>query len=391
LELPDALLARAEFTGAFIIQRLQEMQADPRHDDLKAQFDSIAAKLRAPVIITDPTTAPAASQPAISSAGLTADQLKTKMAELSLRRWDPVARRTFRDLVRDRGGILLFNQLISAQEQYLNFEDDESAVDNELPLLWWGLYPRGRWLGNPLNYKYAAMRHKPVVMVMRLDAGIPEQVRKIIDTSIKVEQDGLKGRVVLDSRGIPAQGLDGKSNGYGAYDQTIRNLEVLVHSRTKLPMLVDDRPQLIPPNTVKDCAVYCGWYSPGKYVPSVSFVPGGVALHVASYEMTTLHNQTTEWCRNLIDAGAVATIGPVSEPYLHSFPPADEFFPLLLTGKFPLAEVYWMTTPLVSWRMAIVGDPLYTPFKTNPGLKPADLSVPMRSIFAVPATTETDK
>ncbi len=155
LEISDALLARAEFTGAFVLQHLQQMPAGQTRDDLKAQFDSIAGKLRAPVTIVDPTTSPATSEPTPSTAGLTPDQLKEKMAELSLRRWDSASRREFRELVRDRGGILLFSQLISAQEQYLNPEDDEAAVDNELPLLWWGLYPRGRWLGNPLNYKYA--------------------------------------------------------------------------------------------------------------------------------------------------------------------------------------------------------------------------------------------
>lgn len=32
-----------------------------------------------------------------------------------------------------------------------------------------------------------------------------------------------------------------------------------------------------------------------------------------------------------------------------------------MTGKLKLAEVYWLTNPLVSWMNALVGDPLYTP------------------------------
>jgi uncharacterized protein (TIGR03790 family) len=139
---------------------------------------------------------------------------------------------------------------------------------------------------------------------------------------------------------------------------------------------------LLPPGSAKDVAVYCGWYSPAKYVPSVSLAPGAVALHIASFEMRTLHNPTADWCRNLLDNGAVATLGPVNEPYLHSFPSADEFFGLLLTGKCTLAETYWLTNPLTSWKITLVGDPLYTPFKLNPVLSPEDLPASMQSIFA---------
>jgi hypothetical protein len=79
------------------------------------------------------------------------------------------------------------------------------------------------------------------------------------------------------------------------------------------------------------------------------------------------------WCHNLLKAGVVSTVGPVFEPYLQSFPPADEFFPLLMTGKLPLAEVYWKTTPWTSWMQCCIGDPLYRPYKMNPPLKISDL------------------
>jgi hypothetical protein len=81
--------------------------------------------------------------------------------------------------------------------------------------------------------------------------------------------------------------------------------------------------------------------------------------------------------------GVAATIGAVNEPFLHAFPPPDEFFPLLMTGKLTLAEVYWKTNPLVSWRMAAIGDPLYNPFEARPALAVEALPEGLRG--AVPA------
>jgi hypothetical protein len=71
-----------------------------------------------------------------------------------------------------------------------------------------------------------------------------------------------------------------------------------------------------------------------------------------------------------LNDGIASTLGAVAEPYLSSMPSPDEFFPLLLTGKLTLAEVYWKTTPMTSWMVSFIGDPLYVPFKVNPQLKP---------------------
>jgi hypothetical protein len=105
-----------------------------------------------------------------------------------------------------------------------------------------------------------------------------------------------------------------------------------------------------------------------------------VGYHVASFELAGLHSPLeTGWVHGLLTDGVVATVGPVAEPYLHSFPLPEEFFPLLMTGKLPLAEVYWTTTPLTSWMQTCIGDPLYTPFARNPALKVDDLPPLLRS------------
>ncbi|HRK31493.1 MAG TPA: hypothetical protein PLD59_10480, partial [Tepidisphaeraceae bacterium] len=64
-----------------------------------------------------------------------------------------------------------------------------------------------------------------------------------------------------------------------------------------------------------------------------------------------------------------STLGAVSEPYLSAFPLADEYVPLLLTGKLTMAEVYWRTAPMTSWKIVVLGDPLYNPFKNAPAVE----------------------
>jgi uncharacterized protein (TIGR03790 family) len=119
--------------------------------------------------------------------------------------------------------------------------------------------------------------------------------------------------------------------------------------------------------------LYVGWYSLKKYVPAFTWKQGAVGWHIASYEAMHLRDpKSDEWCGKMIQAGVAATIGAVNEPYLGAFPIPQEFFGLLMTGKFTLAECYWRTIPAASWRMTLIGDPLYNPFANDPLLS-ADL------------------
>jgi uncharacterized protein (TIGR03790 family) len=102
-------------------------------------------------------------------------------------------------------------------------------------------------------------------------------------------------------------------------------------------------------------------------VAAFTWVKGAVGYHVASAEATTLRRPLSQvWCKRMLEEGVAATLGPVSEPYLTAFPLPDEFFPLLMTGRLSLLEVYFRTLPHLSWQMLLIGDPLYTPFRKNP-------------------------
>jgi len=85
---------------------------------------------------------------------------------------------------------------------------------------------------------------------------------------------------------------------------------------------------------------------------------------MASAEAITVHDHRERgWCKNALERGIAATLGSIGEPYLDAFPEPARFTTLLLTGKYSLAEVYYLTSRYVSWRMVLFGDPLYNPMQ----------------------------
>lgn len=351
---------------------------------------------------TVPTTESADNQPNIPpdrramllEAQRRISKVANEMAELANRQDNPAAREQIRVLSRDELGLLAYGRVLSQQVDLLTSEETGAAVDSELSLVLWGDdYPLYRWIDNPLYFRNAARlaNFPPVMMVMRLDAPQEGQVSQLITASVAAEEKGLGGKVVIDSRGLPEKNGDGAPDAYGEYDQSLRNLAKLLKEKTQLPVVFDDQHAVLRAGSVKDVGVYAGWYAVRNYIPSCSFRPGAVGYHVASLEMISLKSAGERgWVAGQLNDGIAATLGAVAEPYLHSFPKADEFFPLLFTGKLTLAEVYWRTNPLVSWQISMIGDPLYTPFKHNPALKlqdlPPGLGAVLRTQRRVPAT-----
>jgi uncharacterized protein (TIGR03790 family) len=317
---------------------------------------------------------------------------KKEIEQLHDKRYDGASRRRVRELMKENFGLFGELESVQAQLDYLTTDGTVSAFDNELALLWWKYYNRSKWLRNPLNVRVTG-RVPPTLMVCRLDGPQEGTATQIILASLKAERDGLTGRVVIDSMGGSApDGKPDKEGGYRAFDEKLARLAQLIAQNTKMPLTFDRRHPVIPPNSVKDVAIYCGWYSVRNYVPACEFKAGAVGYHIASYEMLSLRTDNEKgWVAGMLNDGIASTLGAVAEPYLSSMPSPDEFFPLLLTGKLTLAEVYWKTTPMTSWMMSFIGDPLYTPFKANPQLKPEQLPPLLQRAFQggsrAPATT----
>ncbi len=379
----DALARRADHVTRAIHLAARAISDETKRRAILQQISDLSRPLSFPVG-DPPTTNPA--DRAATSAPVDPADAKALLSQQS----DPSARERLRIIARRSSSPFAYEKVLQEQYVLLNPEHTDSALDSELSLLWQTDYARAGWQPNPLGYPFLANPSPPnVLMVSRLDAPAPQIVRDIIAASMSTERAGLRGKFVIDSRGIPPKNPAGADDAFGAFDQRLRTLAAIIKSRTNLELVHDDGPEVLPANSVTDVALYCGWYSVSHYVPSMKFVPGAVAFHVASFELTGLRDPNNAgWCRGLLNDGVAATLGPVAEPILHAFPVPDDFFPLLLTGRLPLVEVYWRTVPMTSWKLSLIGDPLYVPFKSNPAIRIEDLPPRLRAMFSDASTTQ---
>lgn len=254
---------------------------------------------------------------------------------------------------------------IDAELSRIGKDESSASVDSELALVKAGSYSLAGWLPNPFyignQKKELAIDKSRVLMVSRLDGPDEKVVRRIIDDSIAAERDGLSGTAYFDAR-YPEPNGDVK-DGYAFYDASIYRAAKIAKESGRMPVKMETTEQLFQPGDCPEAALYCGWYSLGKYVPAFRWKRGAVGYHIASSEAATLRQKGSNvWCKRMLEEGAAAVIGPVEEPYVQAFPVPEVFFGLLLEGYLTLAECYAVATPWVSWRMVLVGDPLYRPF-----------------------------
>ena len=275
--------------------------------------------------------------------------------------------------IRDANGLLGELKFWYEAQQLYGKPQTMAAVDSELTLVMAGPYQKAGWLPNPFNLRFerlpaiSKVRAK-TLMVGRLDGPTPATARRLVDDALEVEKTGLSGVFYLDARGLTGQATPGS---YAWFDQHLLHLSDLLKKYSEMKVVLDQQPGLFPPGSCPDAALYCGWYSLGNYVPAFTWNKGAVGYHVASSEASTFKKPGSNvWCKRMLEEGVAATLGPVAEPYLFSFPLPDQFFPLLMTGKLTLLEVYFLTVPQVSWMQIVIGDPLYQPYKDHPAIRP---------------------
>ncbi len=240
----------------------------------------------------------------------------------------------------------------------INGRETSASVDSELSMVLFATYDLYRWQPNGLK-KNAPGPRGGTLMVSRLDGPGPEIAKGLVDKSLAAETTGLKGTAYVDSRGLTGKDL------YSHFDRSLRNLAAFTRSKTQMRAIEEATGKLFAPGSCPETAIYCGWYSLQRYVDAFDFVDGAVGYHIASFEAVRLRDSSSsQWCPSMLEDGITATLGPVAEPYLHSFPEPRAFFGELYEGKC-LVEAYYRTKPFNSWQLLLVGDPLYKPFKNS--------------------------
>ena len=271
--------------------------------------------------------------------------------------------------------------LAALELNILSDEQADASVDSELSMLWWdrGQYEVAWRRPNPLHHAFKktagrSPRGIPILMVSRLDAPTADLSFRLVDRAREAEQQGLAGTVYLDARGLPVKD---QSDTYGRYDQSLRDLNsFLTQYTTYQSKLENSETRFHHPGEAPDVALYVGWYRLRQYEDAFTFQSGAIGYHMASAEAVSIHSASEPgWCKNALERGITATLGSIAEPYLDAFPEPLEFVALLMTGHYSLVEAYYLTSRWISWRMVLVGDPLYNPWKFKPAAKRSMLTM----------------
>ena len=238
---------------------------------------------------------------------------------------------------------------------------DVASVDSELTLVRTPHTLQGR-LPNPLfgaEVRPPEEVRLPVggLMTARLDGPTPELAIGLARKAIAAEEKVPAGQVYIDARGLT-------HGQYAPFDDALRRAYQFFRDGP-YPAHLENTRALYGPGDCPNALLYYGWYSLGKYRDAFDWAPGAIAVHLASSEARSLR-EGDYWCPRLIADGVTATLGPVAEPYADAFPPADLFFRRVAEGQYSLVESYFLSLPHLSWRMVLVGDPLYRPFKQRP-------------------------
>ncbi|GJL56617.1 MAG: hypothetical protein NPIRA02_37490 [Nitrospirales bacterium] len=271
-------------------------------------------------------------------------------------------------VVQQHFGVVGVLRYANQEIQRFSYAHARASVDSELSVVWWGrdfAHPSGK-IPNPLYAWYPEQTQQPtvnlpVMLVSRLDGPNPDLVKGMIDHAILAEQNGLRGNAYFDARGMDSDQL----LSYGHYDRDIRILSKTVRKISAYPVVLENtQKRLSEPGDAPHVALYVGWYRLRHYEDAFTFNPGSIGYHIASGEAVSLRDPIERgWCKNALERGITATLGPIGEPYLDAFPLPTEFFGLLLSGRYTLVEAFYLSSRYVSWQMVLVGDPLYNPWR----------------------------
>ncbi len=254
---------------------------------------------------------------------------------------------------------------------------NQASVDSELawlPLVKMKI-PLAGPLANPfyLCTNRAAMNcTNGILLVSRLDGPSADIANHLVDKAMEAETNGLWGRAYFDARGLsPAN-----TNYYVGDFWMLAGAEV--SRQLGFEVEVDTNEATFPADfPMSHIAIYAGWYAfdpCGPFIaPKMEFMPGAIAYHLNSFSAESVRTATQHWCGPLLARGVTCTMGCVYEPYLQ-FTPNIAFTLQALGSGYTFGEAAWTSQIALSWQTAVIGDPLYQPFKKSSQELHAELS-----------------
>ncbi len=232
---------------------------------------------------------------------------------------------------------------------------DEASVDSEISARFLSTKTYNGMLKNPAFATVGnEWRLYGLIRVARLDGFNYADVKKMLDNTMFVEQNGLRGRVYIDKSKYAKLGdkwLDASAD---------------ILKKQGFDVSIDDSKALMSLGNRMDYpAVYFGWYSskPSGYfaIPSYSAI-GMIGWHIYSFSALSFQANNM-WTSTLVAKGATCTDGNVFEPYLALTRNIAVFTKLMFEDNLLPAEAAFASLQALSWQNIYIGDPLYNPLK----------------------------
>jgi len=211
-------------------------------------------------------------------------------------------------------------------------------------------------------------------LVSRLDGATPLDAQRLVDDAIAAEAavvaGELTGTTYVDRGWQPRTDADD----FGSYQSVEWDLTRLAQlfEAAGFDVVYDENGEEIgtepAPLEGPDALYYGGWYSFNNYNDVWDWNFGSISLHFDSCSACDPRGGSN-WSANVLQRGAVATMGAVAEPYVAGLMSYDQFFLYLFQG-FSFVEAAYMSTPVAEWMAVFLGDPLYRPYGEAPLIEP---------------------
>ncbi len=251
---------------------------------------------------------------------------------------------------------------------------------DELPLqVGWAPYAAAGWSEDGIYEEATPIAQwreesgETYYLVSRLDGATAEDAMRLVDDAIAAEEAAAAGELTGGAwvdRGWQDRGADD----FGSYASVEWDLTRLaqVFEAAGFDLTYDETAAEVgtepAPLTGDDALYYGGWYSFNNYNDVWDWSFGAISLHFDSCSACDPRGGPN-WSANVLQRGAVATMGAVAEPYVAGLMSYDQFFLYLFQGA-SFAEAGYQSTPLSEWMAMFLGDPLYRPYGAEPLLPP---------------------